>query len=570
MLIALTAWFGSLPFVDLGGLDDYGLLFRMPPTFLLAVGLLLAGFAVAAREDSERAGRLMLMYCLALVVVLYATIPTLYDEPRYAFVYKHIAVIHYIEEHGAVDRGVDIYQNWPGFFAMNAALSEITGVDALRYANWSQVLFPVADLLALRFLFGGFTDDRRRIHIALLFFLVGAWVEYSYLAPQALGLFATLMILGLAVRCLRPHPEQWHQRLLAVVSRRRPPAPQPFPVPAWAAVALILALSVVVVTSHQLTPFFLVLNLALLVLGRRTSGWWLPIAITVLFVAWTALSWDYLATHFPTLLGGSPVENAQPTTHSSPGEPSAGVQFVGTAARGLSAVLAVLAAAGAWREFRRGRPPVLLAMLAATPALLIFVQSYGGEGIYRIYLFMTPWLAFLAAALFTGPRLRTSAARATALLAAASVSALLFLTAYYGLEQENHLSSDEVAVTRWFDRNTPSDSVLMLVISNHPYPISGDYDKHLAPFGHYSLEVLTDDAWVNRPLGTADVDRLHEYVASSGPTTYLLLSPAQIAYAENHGYARPGDLPRFFADVVRSPRFEVVHRDGESYLLRAR
>jgi len=585
VVLALALWAASLPFVDLGRLDDYGLLPRMPVTFLLAAGALLAGFVVAARRNDVRAGRLMLLYCVALVVVLYATIPLLYDEPRYAFVYKHLAVIHYISDHGSVDRGVDIYQNWPGFFALNAMLSEITGVDALRYANWTQVLFPLANLLALRFLYGGFTADRRRIHVALLFFLLGAWVEYSYLAPQALALFATLVILGLVVRCLRPDPTQWHQRVLATVGgrvasltrrgRRSGPAADPdeappAPLPPWAAIALVLTLSAVIVTSHQLTPFFLVLNLTLLVLGRRSSGWWLPLAVTALFLAWTVLSWDYLATHFPTLLGGSPAENLQPTKHSSPGPAAAGVQFVGTAARGLSVVLGLLALAGAWCDLRRGKRPFLLLALAGAPATLVFVQSYGGEGIYRIYLFMMPWLAFLAAGVFAPAAARLTLRRASALLGAALVSALLFLTAYYGLEQENHMETQEVAVTQWFDAHAPANSVLMLVIQNHPYPLGGNYDEHLAPYGHYALEVLTDPEWVNRPLTDADVHRLHEYVTGSGPDTYLLLSPAQIAYAENHGYAPAGSLAAFFDRVVASPEFQVVHRNQDSYLLRAR
>ena len=580
--VALGVWAASLPFADVRHLDNYGLLPRLPMTFLLAVGALCVGFVVAVRHRGRPAERLAMLYLVALVLTIYATIPALYAEPRYAFVYKHIAVVHYIEVHGSIDRGIDIYQNWPGFFALNAMLSQVTGVDALRYANWTQVLFPLADLFALRFVFAGLTTDRRRINIALLIFLLGSWVEYGYLAPQSLALFLTLVIMGIVLRWLHPVPGQWHLRVLdtlgrkarAAVPRWTPKVSAPYPaepeepaVPTAVAVALVLALTVAIVTSHQLTPFFLVLNLTLLVLGRRCRTWWLPLAVVVLTVGWIALGYDYLADHFPTLLGGNPVANAQTSNHPSPGIASEASRFIALAARALTLAMGVAALVGAWRDHRSGKRQNLVLALAAAPALLISVQSYGGEGVYRIYMFMMPWLAYLAAATFASTEARLGRGRTAALLVGSLLCGTLFLTAYYGLERENYIPRQEVAASEWFDANSPPGSMLMLMIQNDPYPVGPHYDTHLAQYGHYAEDVLTNAAWAN-PLTKADVGRLHDFVLANGPKTYLSFSPSQIAYAENHGYTQPGTLASFMTEVLASKQFSIVFHQKDVYILR--
>jgi hypothetical protein len=464
-------------------------------------------------------------------------------------VYKHIAVIRYIDVHGSVDRSVDIYQNWPGFFALNAMLARVTGVDPLRYANWTQVIFPLANLAALRFVFGELTSDRRRINIALLIFLFGAWVEYGYLAPQSFAFFLTLIIMGIVLRWLRPDPARRPEVSTAV------------------AIGAVLAISVAIVISHQLTPFFLVLNLGLLVVFRRCRGWWLPAAVVVFTVLWIALAHDYLSVHFPSLFSGNPFANVKPGNHPVPGAGSSGEQFIALTARVLTLLVALTAAAGAWRDHRTGRRQNLVLALAAAPILLVAVQSYGGEGIYRIYLFMVPWLAFLGSGLFATSDVRLSTRRAISLLAGSLVGGFLFLTAYYGLEHEDYIPPQEVSATAWFDAHSPSGSVLMMLVENHPYPLDANYDEHLARYGHYSVDVLSDPAWVNRRLGEADVAKLHDFVTANGPDTYLCLSPSQIVYAENHGYAPAGSLIPFVEDIVASKQFRVVFQQGDSYLL---
>ena len=75
----------------------------------------------------------------------------LYDEPRYEWVYKHLGVIDLIAQDGAAPRSLDIYANWPAFFALNAWFSRASGVSAIDYAPWAQVFFNVANVAALAY-----------------------------------------------------------------------------------------------------------------------------------------------------------------------------------------------------------------------------------------------------------------------------------------------------------------------------------------------------------------------------------------------------------------------------------
>ncbi len=60
-------------------------------------------------------------------------------------------------------------------------------------------------------------------------------------------------------------------------------------------------------------------------------------------------------------------------------------------------LMAALGGYGFVRRLRAGRRDLALAGLVVAPGLAVAVQSYGGEGPYRAFLFALPWLAFLAA-----------------------------------------------------------------------------------------------------------------------------------------------------------------------------
>jgi GT2 family glycosyltransferase/membrane protein implicated in regulation of membrane protease activity len=95
LTVALALWSASLAGADLGRMSGLGLLNALPAAYFVAFGLLLVGFAMAlARDEVPR--RLPWLYVLALILVLHGTTAVLYNEPRYAWTYKHLGVIDLI------------------------------------------------------------------------------------------------------------------------------------------------------------------------------------------------------------------------------------------------------------------------------------------------------------------------------------------------------------------------------------------------------------------------------------------------------------------------------------------
>ena len=198
--VAIGLWIASVAGARVGAVSGVGLVSEVPATYFVALGVVVVGFALVLAARVVRQW-LLLLYTIALVAMLHATTAILYSEPRYAWTYKHLGVIDYIAVHGRVDRSVDIYHSWPGFFVMNVWFSRMSGWAPIDYAAWAQVAFEAANVAALVFCFRGITRDARRIWAAVWIFLLANWLGQDYLSPQAFGFFVGLVITGLVLRC---------------------------------------------------------------------------------------------------------------------------------------------------------------------------------------------------------------------------------------------------------------------------------------------------------------------------------------------------------------------------------
>lgn len=600
LAVAAGLWAFSMGRIDLAALDDYGLVSVLPVTFLVALGTVVGAFAwaVVRRGTPPWVAQL---HVLALVVFLHGT-AMLNAVPKFAYAYKHLAVIDYIQTFGDVHRNIDIYHNWPGLFAAVALVSDVSGIPAPTLANGMVPFFMLCHVLAVRYLARGLTRDPRRVAATMFVFVLGSWLAPTYVAPQSLGYFLTLVIVGTVVRFVpsRPGPRRGplgalsrglqrgtdrlteRFRVLRALTERdavqettsfslRAAGP-----PRALAVALVLAMAAAIVVSHQLTPFFLVVALSVLAFLRRAGSWWLPVAVVALTVGQIVLSWDYVAAH-QTLFTFDAAYNLANSGTSGPGPGSAGHQFVGLTSRVLS-VLLVLAAGLGWFLVGRHRRESWILLLALTPATLILVQSYGGEGVYRIYVFMCPWLAYLASGLLAAPvhRLRSRAGelvRIGATTAAGLVATALLLFAGFGLDRVNAIQPQEVDAARWFESTATPGSLLTMLMSNYPIPLTARYSAFLTADYRWGGEIMSDPRFVGRALTAADVPAVLQAVdewRGQGQSAYIAIGPSQIAYAEGYGFAPPGTLQAFTADLVRDPRVRIAFQEGDAVVLEVR
>jgi hypothetical protein len=567
--LALGLWAVSLTGTDTTSVSGFGLLAGLPPTYYAGLVVLTGGFALAATRAKPSAV-LMSAHVAGLVAMLHATASILYDEPRYAWTYKHVGVIDYVMAHGSVDRSIDIYQNWPGFFALNAWLSKTAGIAPLDYAGWAQPFFGLMAVAVVVFALRGVTRDARLQWTAAWFFVVANWVGQDYLAPQAFAFVLVVLVLGLAVRCApfaKPPRTRFGWSLVRAANRigtsflrgraarTRESAPAPLSPRAALAVGTLLALAVIV--SHQLSPAVLIVSLAALVVATWRPPLWIVAGLVALEAYWLTLGYDFVSRHFK-LFEFDPSTSARETLGGLPG-----VSLGANLSRLGVLLVLVLAAAGLLRRLRAGRWDGAAVVLAVSPALVLLVQSYGGEGPLRVYLFALPWLAlFMAVACLPAPSEASPARGAWRIAAATLAIGACTLFGLFGQEPLNHITADDVAASRWALDHTPAGSSLTAAAPNFPERVDRNYAAHLDEMRDL-LQVPGVGAFLRGERSTLP-DVAGFLREDRAPSHYLILSPSQESYLRYHDLGTSADYERLVRALRAMPELRLAYRHGDA------
>jgi len=332
---------------------QWGLLGVASPAYGASIVVAAVGFVLAVRHanlPTAFAGVLL----TALVLRLPRLIST--DVPTYAWTYKHIGVVDYIQHSDKLARGVDLYNGWPGLFSFTAWFSDLTGISTLTLAHW---FTPVFHLLLVGLVFcaaraWGLTP--MQAVVAAYFVEALNWVEQDYFSPQATALLFVVVIVGLVG--------------LAVRSQNR--------VLAW---PLLIAFAGITIT-HQLTPVWIMMMVGLLVVTGKIKPWWILIPMTAMLVGIVAANWD-IVSHFP-LFSGDVTQNVQTNV---PTKGVLGQRITGGGMKVLTAAMWLGTMAILLRRYRRKQAYWALGVVALSPLLLFLVQSYGGEVVFRVYLY---------------------------------------------------------------------------------------------------------------------------------------------------------------------------------------
>src|ERR1700757_3770175 len=141
--LSLILWAIGISQTNGADLGQYGLLSALSPIFYAGLALLVVSAGIELSRSSLSQVRLAL-HAISLVVILYGTAALVYQEGRYSWLYKTIGVIEYVDVNGSLNRSIDIYQNWPGFFALASWFDKVSGVDPLSDAKWAQLVHELA------------------------------------------------------------------------------------------------------------------------------------------------------------------------------------------------------------------------------------------------------------------------------------------------------------------------------------------------------------------------------------------------------------------------------------------
>lgn len=545
--LAVVTWIAAVGRVDPRALGDLGLVTQVHPAGYLALAALVVGFVVALRQRPFLEARAA-AHVGALVTILFATPAMAYPTVRYAWSWKHMGIVDYIGRNGAVDPGIDvlpIYHNWPGFFALNDLIRRWLGTDdVLTVARWWPFVLTLATVGAVCLLAATFTTDRRVVWLTAWLFVLGDWVGQEYFSPQSLAFLLYLVVIAVALRTARAK---------GTATAGAPDAPT--------ALLLVLVLIVGIAVTHQITPAMLcavLLGLALTRRARVVGISLVALLVTVLWSLWGAA--DFVVANVTTMIEGfgAPVANAEGNLIDTSAV-SAGQATVIMAGRLVVVTIGVLALWGVIRTWREDREAcITLVVIGAAPMAILASNEFGGEILFRVYLFALPVAAWFAAqALLDPPRILRR--HATGCLLA--VSALLltgFLLAHFGKDGHYAFTQAEQDAAVWLYEHAPDDSLLVEGSSNYPIQFR-NYER----FRYVPLD--SEDLDARREMAADPVGVLSRWMSDDRDSAaFLLITGSQRREADVMGHRPRGFLEGLESALVASDRFTVAYRNEDA------
>jgi hypothetical protein len=472
-VVSLALAGGAASMVAVPVNSDLGLVGVLPYPFWAGVLLLNIAFVVALRGDAAGPVRrtVMMWLVVVLVLVLFGTAAFVTDVPRGEVAFRHLGIADALSRTQGIDPDIDAYFNWPGFFALLATVLRATGLDPVAVALWAPVFNMGLWLAALGVLTRYLTSDPRRRWLVLWVFCLGNWQDQDYLSPQAFGFFLYLVVIALVVGPLAARPPEFRgfRRADLAAWWRGRSAAEPRPGHRVSALAVTLLLVAVICASHQLTPFMVLIAITALTLSGRVWPSRLPLIIGVVLALWLVYPASaYLIGHPPLAHGGLQAATEANVVDRMSG--TAGHMLVVQLRVGLTLVLWALAAAGAVRDWRRGRLDIRVVLLAVTPLLLFPAQSYGGEMLIRVSLFALPFIAVQACSILlpADGSTRPSSRAAGGLALTCFLLAVLTVTGRFGNARYDVFTDGEIAAVAAVQHLAPPGSAI--ISAAHPTP----------------------------------------------------------------------------------------------------
>jgi hypothetical protein len=565
LFVGVAAWGYGVSKIRPQSIGLYGLLASANIWFVLGLVALLAGGLL---ELTRREPRWWLLgtYLVALIVAIHGTLPILFGNvPEYAWVYKHVGIIESFVHYGRVTDPSNIYDQWPALFTTVASVSALAHTGPLAFAAWAPMAFELGDALLLLGIFQMLSVDRRVAYLALFLYegLI-AWVGQDYLSPQAFGYLLWLAIVAILIRWLRIPPPARGQG--GILTRLRAPFLAGLPTPPQAtrterrlAWALIIAIYFAIVAAHQLTPYLALASVGALVLfGLLSRGVVLLAVLIVIAGGYLGIHYDLISQQFGGLFsGGNALENASGVSVVSRGAELFTAKFVRVLAGGMW-LFTVVVIARKWRKLGLVATPALLAF---SPFLIVFAQSYGGEAIYRVYMFSSPWCAILIAGALM--ELRAPALRWLMVTGATALTLAAGLQGLYGAVAVDAFSRPELTASLWLYGHAPRGSLLILAADNFP-------DLEVGNYNDYNLQVMPSDPMeLPAYLDEGNKQAVDKWITSLGyDTAYLVISQSMTEYTDYFG--GPHGYSKLVSTIGGESGVSTVYRNADTTIYRVK
>jgi len=556
LLAIVVLWIWSVNRVDESALGDYGLIAILPISAFVALVAALVGFVVATQR--KRPGPLLAAHTIALAVMLHG-IPTFaYDHLRASWAWKHIGMVDFIQRFGDVNPGdgaLAVYHNWPGFFGINAWITNTSGLSsALSYAAWAPIVFNLLYIGALYIMFRAFTANQSLIWTAILIFILGSWIGQDYFAPQALAFFMYLLLMAILLR--------WYSRATSDDAHLENDDFAPGSVTSRLIAAVMIMAMVMIASSHQLTPIVTIAAIAALVTTRQLRVKWPLWAMIGITIAWfLGPARGFVLDNARNVLhefGG--VSNNLDSTVVDYGLTTSAQRNISLVSRLLSASIFALAGLGLIRRRAMRHRSAQLVVLAAVPAVMVFASSYGGEIILRAYLFALPFAAFLAASLWFPRRSQHGRLISPIVLCVVLVTILpAFLLADFGSDRREVFSDTEIAASDYVLSNAAPGALIIEGTRDYPRLY-----RNNEQYTYLTLSMLPQQALEHVMSDPANV--LHRWLtdATSYNGGYIIFTDSQRASVTDLGTSLDPTLATIQQALRASSDFKIGYESTDA------
>lgn len=571
--LSLCAWALSMALSNLRKANgSLGLLPALPPLYYVSLAVLVIYVAWQLRLPGTRP-RHMRLCLFSLVAIVQGPMIVLYPGPRYFWDFKAVGEASLVDTHGGLDLGLDIYQRWPGFAGLTAFFTHLAGTpDAVGVLKWAPVTFDILFLVGLSYALHGLPLTEKERWLALFVAYGADWAlnGQDILAPQAVGLFMSLVILGMVLRWFGGRPRAPRHRPFSKsrsslwYAALSPSIPwNGAPTAGWTAKVAVLGVYAALVVTHPLSCFVVLLEIGLLMVLNRVRPVWLVADLAGMAAAYLLPNLKFLEKTAHLLGGlGNVFANAAPPVvgahaHLGPNR----VVLVG-----LTLLVYGLAGIGLLRKYRSGEEVLVFVALAAAPLSLVALVHYGSETSYRSILFSSPWAASLVPSALRprSGRVRHAVtegavgkARAATIAVVMMAVTGLFVVSNDSQNEIYEVAPTDIAAATWLYGSAPP-GVLLTVNGFFPLRLGARYDQFLGVSqGDDSLGRLAYD--------DASVATIDEYACSiefgNERRVYVALTTAQEVGAIDSGDAGTDFLPALKGELLGASGWNVVFQN---------
>jgi hypothetical protein len=527
----------------------YGFLPQIGFTWYVGLVFILVGIGLGvAREHS----RPIPVFCVLIVLTLTPAIT--YGLPRSQSAAKHVDFILQIQSLGELNSSVQIYNAYAGFFAAMAWFCSVTGIsDPIRLATFWPTLLGIFRVIVLRYLAGQVLAKPLQCWIAVTLAVLADSIGSDYFSPQSVGFVLGMATIGVALTANSDVPR----------------------------LPILLFAGLTLAVSHQLSPFMIGGVFVILVLFRQLSPPWVPLLILGPALLWAFLHWSTLNDFFSLESLGRLGNFRPPETSGSPQLERLPVVRESVVAQLVAIGLVGLLAGVTLLRNIRDRRSWAFACCSGVGLVIVAINPYGQEGIFRAALFGLPWLALLASGFFcdvdadvADARFREHWRNRILLIITTTCLVTTYLVASTALDAMNVIRRADLAAVRYFRQQggpRPPDPYYMLLLTTGDLPTSPDVEdgKH-AIWGRDVIDFPVRQQPTFDPQSEMLIltDRFVRYTARSPRDDHLfaLWSPVGSAYAEAYAI-QSSDQSAALRDAFRAAPFWSVRTESDGTLL---